>query len=69
VPRTTCSRAADQHEKRTKMDHPKYETTRRAINDLFGDTSVGPQTTLEALEALLEELETLIETVKIDIDE
>ena len=41
----------------------KVEDARRAINSVFSDTSVSPQTTRESLEKLFEEIKSLLDVL------
>lgn len=46
------------------MDHDeKIEAAKAAINKVFGDTSVGRETTKESLEELITEIETMLDTL------
>jgi hypothetical protein len=47
-------------------DHPKYAKALAAVQDLFADMSVGPETTRAALSALSDEIEGLIDTLPED---
>jgi len=46
-----------------------YKEAKAAIDRLFGDTSVPPSRTRESLEALREEISSLIENIPDDVDE
>jgi len=46
------------------MDHDeRIEAAKEAINKVFGDTSVGRETTKKSLEELLSEIEVMLDTL------
>lgn len=46
--------------------HPKYAQALAAVQDLFADMSVAPETTRAALAALADEIEGMIDTLPAD---
>lgn len=47
------------------MDKDLYEIAMDAIRELFGDTSVTPQQTKENLEALIDNIQIMIDTLEV----
>lgn len=50
------------------MDHPDYQTVYNALSRLFSNTAVSQEETLEALETLQGDIETMVTAVKQDLE-
>lgn len=49
------------------MEHDKlYEAAQKAVTDLFSDQSVSQAQTRESLQSLVEEIETMLDTLQDD---
>ena len=49
------------------MQHPKYETAKKAIDEIFADLSVSQEETRDTLKELRDELDILIDAITCDL--